>query len=42
MNETILWGIKIGAGLMIGIVLVKAIIIILVAAFVWLASYFDK
>ena len=42
MIETILWGIKIGIGFMIGIVLVKAIIIFLVAAFVWIASYFDK
>lgn len=42
MIETILWGIKIGVGLMIGIVLVKATIVILVAAFIWLASYFDK
>lgn len=42
MNETILWGIKIGVGLMIGIGLVKAIVFILIAALVWLASYFDK
>lgn len=42
MIETILWGIKIGVGLMIGIVLVKAILFILVTALIWLASYFDK
>ena len=42
MIETIWFGIKIGIGLMIGIVLVKAIIIFFVIAFAWLASYFDK
>ena len=42
MIETILWGIKIGIGLMIGIVLVKAIIIFFVVAFAWIASRFEK
>jgi hypothetical protein len=42
MIDTILWGAKIGIGLMAGIILVKLICVFLFCLFVWLASYFDK
>jgi hypothetical protein len=42
MIETILWGAKVGIGLMVGIILVKLVCIFLFWVFVLVASYFDK
>jgi len=42
MIETILWGAKVGIGLMAGIIFVKLVCVFLFWVFVWVASYFDK
>jgi len=42
MIDTILLGLKIGIGLMLGIIIVKAICVSLFLLFAYIASKFDK